>query len=219
MFIGHFGVGFAAKSVAPKVSLGMLFFAAQFADLLWPTLLLLGIETVRIAPGATAVAPLDFEHYPISHSLLALAGWSVALGIAYRLATRDRRGALVLGLLILSHWILDAIVHRPDLPLAPGVPIMVGLHAWSSPAITVAIELPLFFAGLWAYTKRTMPRNRQGSWALWSLVALLLLIYAGNLVGEPPPSVTAIAWIGQSQWLIVLWGLWIDRNREVRSGP
>lgn len=80
MLIGHFGVGFGAKSAAPKVSLGTLFIAAQFIDLLWPTLLLLGVETVRIVPGATVVTPLLFEHYPISHSLIAVFGWAGLVG-------------------------------------------------------------------------------------------------------------------------------------------
>src|SRR2546425_9670853 len=98
MFIGHFGVGFGAKAVAPRVSLGSLFLAGQFVDLLWPTFLLLGIERVRIDPGATRVTPLDFEYYPISHSLLAVLGWAVSLAVVYQLIRHYRRGAIVLGL-------------------------------------------------------------------------------------------------------------------------
>src|SRR4051794_16038384 len=120
MFIGHFGLGFAAKRIAPRVSLGTAFLAAQFVDLLWPTFLLMGVESVRIAPGATAVTPLVFEHYPISHSLLAIIGWGVALGAAYALITKNTRGAFVVGALVASHWVLDVIVHVPDLPLMPG---------------------------------------------------------------------------------------------------
>src|SRR6186997_1593750 len=120
MFIGHFGVAFAAKRPAPRVSLGTLFLAAQFIDLLWPILLLLGVERVRIAPGITTVTPLDFEYYPISHSLAAVLGWAVLVGGASFLVRRETRGALIVAALVVSHWFLDLLMHRPDLPLVPG---------------------------------------------------------------------------------------------------
>src|SRR5215210_623913 len=106
MFIGHFAVGFGAKTEQPKISLGTLFFAAQFLDLLWPTLLLLGWEKVTITPGSTAVAPLEFTSYPISHSLLAVLGWSVLWGLVYWLWRRNKAGALLVGFCVLSHWFL-----------------------------------------------------------------------------------------------------------------
>lgn len=216
MFIGHFGVGFGAKSLAPRVSLGALFAAAQFLDLLWPTLLLAGVETVRIAPGATAVTPLLFEHYPVSHSLVAVLVWSVlAGGVAFGLL-RDRRIAIVIGLLVASHWFLDLVVHRPDLPILPGGP-MVGLGAWNSLPLTLLIELSLFAAGVWLYVRTTKPRDRIGTWALAALVAFLLAIEFGNLFGDPPPSVSAIAWVGHAQWLLVPWAVWIDRHRAARE--
>lgn len=127
MFIGHFGAAFGAKTLAPEVSLGTLFLAAQFPDLLWSTLLLLGIESVRISPSETFVTPLIFEHYPISHSLLAVTGWALAAALAYLALRRGRRGAVLLGLLVISHWLIDAIVHRPDLPLFPGNSTLVGV--------------------------------------------------------------------------------------------
>lgn len=214
MFIGHFGVGFGAKSVAPRLSLGTLFVAAQFIDLLWPALLLLGLERVRIAPGATAVTPLVFEHYPFSHSLAAVVGWALFLGCAYLLLRKDRIGALVLGLLVVSHWGLDAIVHRPDLPLFPGSATLIGLDAWSSMPLTLAIELPLFALGAWLYARATSPSDAIGRWGLVGLLAFLLAIYAGNLLGPPPPHAGAIAWTGQAQWLLVLWAYWIDKHRR-----
>ena len=217
MFIGHFGAGFGAKSIAPKVSLGSLLLAAQFIDLLWPALLLLGVERVRIVPGATAVTPLLFEHYPISHSLLAVLGWAIFVGGTYFLVRRQRAGALVLALLVLSHWGLDALVHQPDLRLYPGSSMAVGLNAWSSLPLTLALELPLFALGVWLYVRATVAGDGVGRWGFWSLVAFLLAIYAGNLLGAPPPSAEAIAWVGQSQWLLVLWGYWIDAHR--RAAP
>jgi membrane-bound metal-dependent hydrolase YbcI (DUF457 family) len=214
MFIGHFGVGFGAKAVAPRVSLGILFLAAQFIDLLWPTLLLLGVERVRIAPGATVVTPLVFEHYPVSHSLLAVVAWAALLALAYLYLRRDRRGALVLGLAVISHWLLDAIVHQPDLPLFPGSAQLVGLDLWSSLPATLAIELPLFSGGAWLYARATQARDRIGRWGLWALVFFLIGIHAGNLFGPPPPDVMAIAWAGQLQWLLVLWAYWVDSHRD-----
>lgn len=214
MFIGHFGFGFGAKALAPKVSLGTLFLAAQFVDLLWPTLLLSGAERVRIEPGATAVTPLLFEHYPISHSLLAVLGWSLLVGFAYLLLRRDRLGAVVLGALVISHWALDAIVHRPDLPLFPGSATVIGLNGWSSLPITLALEVPLFALGAWLYSRATTPKDASGRWGFASLVLFLAIVYVGNLFGAPPPSAEAIAWVGQSQWLLVLWAYWVDNHRH-----
>lgn len=214
MFIGHFGVGFGAKSVAPKVSLGTLFLAAQFLDLLWPTLLLLGVERVRIEPGATAVTPLLFEHYPVSHSLLAVVGWAMLVGCIYLLLRRERIGAFVLGVLVISHWGLDAIVHQPDLPLFPGSATVIGLNAWSSLPLTLVIEVSLFALGVWLYARATTPADSMGRWGFGALVIFLLVIYAGNLFGAPPPNAEVIAWAGQSQWLLVVWGYWIDKHRR-----
>jgi hypothetical protein len=217
LFIGHFGFAFGAKRAARGVSLGTLFLAAQFIDLLWPALLLLGVERVRIAPGITAVTPLDFEYYPISHSLLAVAGWAVLVGGAHFLLRRRSRAALVLAALVVSHWLLDLLVHRPDLPLLPGTSRFVGLGAWSSLPLTLAIEVPIFLLGVWLYARTTVANNSRGRWGLWGLVAFLLVIYAGNLTGGPPPSVAAIAWLGQLQWLLVLWAYWVDRHRAMRA--
>jgi uncharacterized membrane protein len=214
MFIGHFGAGFGAKAAAPKTSLGTLFLASQFIDLLWPSLVLLGAERVRIAPGITRVTPLDFEYYPISHSLLAVTGWALLFALVYRVVSRYPRGAVVVGLLVMSHWFLDLIVHRPDLPLSPGSNVRVGLGLWSSLAGTVVVELFVFAVGVVIYLRRTRAVDRVGKWSLWLLLGFLLVIYIGNLFGPPPPSVSALAWVGQSQWLLIIWGYWIDRHRR-----
>jgi hypothetical protein len=214
MFVGHFAAGFGAKAVARPVSLGTLLLGAQFIDLLWPTLLLLGIEQVRIAPGTTVVTPLDFTHYPISHSLLGVACWGAVVGGVYWLARRQAVGALVVGLLVVSHWGLDAIVHRPDLPLAYGDSLRVGLGLWNSLPATLLVEGGLLVVGVWLYLRTTRARNRIGALGFWALVGLLVLIHATNLAGPPPPSVAAIAWAGQLQWLLVAMGWWVDRNRE-----
>lgn len=219
MFIGHFGLGFAAKRFAPALSLGTTFLAAQWLDLLWPTLLMLGVETVRIAPGATAVTPLIFEHYPISHSLVAVLGWAVVIGALYASRTRNVRGALLVGVLVLSHWLLDAIVHIPDLPLAPGSSILVGMGLWQSKLATLAVEIPIFTAGVWLYRRSTRAKDRIGHWGLIGLVVFLSLIYLGNLSGEAPPSLTVLAWVGQAQWLLVAWAYWVDAHRSDAPAP
>lgn len=214
MFIGHFAIGFAAKAAAPRVSLGTLFLAAQFTDLLWPTFLLMGLERVRIEPGATAVTPLVFEHYPYSHSLLAVLGWAVLLAGLHFLLVRERRSALVLAGLVVSHWLLDLLVHRPDLPIWPWGHAMVGLRLWSSLTLTLVLEVPLFMLGVWLYARGTRALDPAGRWGLVGLVLFLFVVYAGHVLGSPPPSVQAIAWLGQLQWLLVLWGYWLDRHRR-----
>jgi len=214
MFLGHFGVGLGSKSLAPKTSLGTLFLAAQFVDLLWPTLLLVGLERVEIAPGITRVTPLDFVHYPITHSLLAGIGWSLAFAAVYYALRRYPRGAWVCGAAVLSHWVLDLVVHRPDLLLIPGGTTRVGLGLWNSLPATLAAELLVCGGGLWLYLRATRARDRAGSIGLWALVGFLLLVYGANVFGPPPPSVAAIAWAGHAMWLLVIWGYWVDRHRE-----
>ncbi len=214
MFIGHFALGFAAKAAVPRVSLGTLFLAAQFIDLLWPTFLFMGLERVRIEPGATTVTPLVFEHYPWSHSLLAVLGWALLIGGLHFLLVRERRSALVLAGLVLSHWLLDLLVHKPDLPLWPWGGSQLGLRLWFSLPLTLALEVPLFMLGVWLYARSTRARDAAGRWGLVGLVLFLFVVYAGNVLGNPPPSVEVLAWIGQLQWLLVLWGYWVDRHRQ-----
>lgn len=218
MLIGHFAVAFAAKRAVPRVSLGVLVAATELIDLLWPLFLFAGWESVRIDPGNTAFTPLAFVHYPITHSLVGAAGWSILFGLLYWAFTRYAAGAVVVGLVAVSHWFLDALVHRPDLPLYPGSSPLIGLGLWNSVAGTVLLEGAMFLAAVWFYVSGTRPRDRVGRYALWSFVAFLLLIYVANLLGPPPPSVQAIAWAGLSLYLIPLWAGWFDRHRNVAGG-
>ena len=213
MFIGHFGVGFAAKRVAKRPSLGTLFLASQFIDLLWPVFLLTGLEKVAIDPGNTAFTPLNFIYYPFSHSLLGVLIWSVLFGIIYYLIKKDIKTLLLLGGLVTSHWILDLITHRPDLSLFPGSNIKVGLGLWNSVILTIIVEVLIFLGGAYIYMKTTRSQNKKGKFGLWGLIAFLLIIYIMNIVGPPPPSSQAIGIVGLTQWLLVLWAYWIDRNR------
>lgn len=217
MFIGHFGVGMAAKPACKDVSLGTLFLAAQLIDLLWPTLLLLGLESVVVAPGATKLTPLEFTHYPISHSLLAVLGWSALFAAVYYGLRRVAWPALICGALVASHWVIDALTHKPDLLLYPGGSAKIGLGLWNHPPFAIALEAALFFGGLYLYSRSTKPTSRVGVVALWSLVAFLVIIHLGNLYGPVPPSAAAVAWTSQAQWLLVAWGYWVDRHRRPGS--
>jgi membrane-bound metal-dependent hydrolase YbcI (DUF457 family) len=217
LFIGHFAVAFAAKRAAPSVSLGTLFVACELVDLIWPLLLLAGIERVRIDPGNTAFTPLDFVYYPWTHSLLMGVLWGVFLGLLYFLARKNARAAIIVGAVVLSHWFLDAIVHRPDLPIVPGGDLRVGLGLWSSVAGTLALEGLMFAAGLALYLRATKARDRAGAIGFWALIAVLLASYAGAAFGPLPPSVDAIAWAGLAGGaLTAAWGYWVDRHREAR---
>ena len=213
MFIGHFGVAFAAKRLAPRTSLATLILAAQFLDFLWPILLLLGFEHVRIVPGITKVQPFDFYDYPFSHSLTMALRWALAVGLIYYLLRRYIRGAWVAGVLVLSHWALDFLVHRPDLPLWPGGP-KDGLGLWNSWPATISAEVLLFGAGVWLYVTATRARDWVGRYALWSLVVFLFLGWLAATFGPPPPNVHQLAIGAMGMWLVVPWAWWADAHRE-----
>jgi hypothetical protein len=214
MFLGHFALGFAAKRAVPRVSLALLFAAAQLADLLWPVLVATGLEAVRIDPGNTAFTPLDFVSYPYSHSLVTLAVWGLLLGLAYRAwSGRNGRTLVVLAGLVLSHWVLDVASHRPDMPVYPGGPKL-GLGLWNSVAATLVVELTLFALGVWIYTRATRARDALGRWGFVGLVGFLLAAYFGAAFGPPPGSV-GMLWISGvvGGVILVSWSGWVDRHR------
>jgi membrane-bound metal-dependent hydrolase YbcI (DUF457 family) len=215
MFIGHFGIGFGVKKIAPKISLAYLFIAAQFLDLLWPTLLLLGFEHVKISPGITKATPLDFIDYPISHSLIMVLVWGIVLGFITWLFMKNYKYPVIIFICVISHWILDLIVHRPDLPIMPGDSVRVGFGLWNSPLIASIIEGIIFIVGVFLYYKYTSSNNKFGKYGLIALIALLIIIHIANITGPPPPNVTAIAWAGQLQWLFVIFAFYVDKNRVV----
>ncbi len=218
MFIGHFAVALAAKRAAPELSLGTLFLAAQLADLVWPTLVLLGVERFEIRPGITAVTPLDFIHYPWSHSLTAMALWGVALAVAWAAVRQGTpKAALIILAVVVSHWVLDWISHRPDMPLTIGGGTRLGLGLWNSMPATLAVEGALFAMCVAFYALTTRTLDRTGTWAFWGLVAFLVVVYLASLFGPPPPSTTAVAWSAQAIWLLVAWGYWVDRHRDQRG--
>lgn len=212
MLAGHLAVGLAATRVEPRVPLPAAVGAAFALDLLWPLLLLAGVESVRVHPHDTAFTSLAFEAYPWSHSLLTVAAWSLAAGAlaAARLGTRP---GLVLGGLVMSHWWLDAVMHRPDLPLWPGGPL-VGAGLWNSVAGTIAVEGALLVAGVAIYLRSTSARDATGRWAFAGLVALIGLLWITQPWSPPPPSAAAVAWGSLAMWLLLPWCAWIARHRR-----
>ncbi len=216
MFIGHFAVALAAKRAAPKTSLGTLLFGAQFLDLLWPPLTLLGIERFRIVPGITKMTPLDFESYPISHSLLMSVVWAALIGAIYLARRRYQAGALMMKIAVFSHWVLDWVTHRPDLQLAPGVATRVGLGLWNHPTAAIVIESAMFLLAIASYMAQTRAKDAIGRWGFAGFILATALIYVMDVSAPPPPSWQVVAWSAIALWLFVLWAAWADRHREPR---
>jgi hypothetical protein len=216
MFLGHFALAFAARRAEKGASLGTYMAAAQLPDLIWPYLLLAGVERVSIVPGDTAFTPLRFDSYPISHSLLTVAAWGVLFGAAHWWRRWRARAAVLLGLLVLSHWILDFVTHRPDLPIAPGLPWKVGLGLWNSVAGTLVVEAILFVTAVWLYLRSTRPRDGVGRYAMAAFLALLVVIYLAAAFGPPPPSARAVALSTTPGILFAVWASWADRHRAQR---
>jgi membrane-bound metal-dependent hydrolase YbcI (DUF457 family) len=217
MFIGHFGLGFGAKKAAPAISLGILFMAVQFLDLLWPTLLVLNLEHAVIKQGTNNSQPIAFTDYPISHSLLLVMLWAFLFGFVYWLFKKNIRSAIIIALCVMSHWFLDLIVHLPDLPLYPGNSPMLGLKLWNSFIGTLLVEGSIFITGVVLYLRTTVAKNPKGNIGLWVLIALLVISYTANIFGPAPADMNAVEWAGQLQWIFVILAFWVDRNRTINS--
>lgn len=214
MFIGHFGVGFGAKKISPEISLGTSFLAAQFIDLLWPFFLMAGLEKVEIDPGNTELTPLNFVSYPYTHSLTGTLIWAMLFALVYYLWKKQGKESLVYALLVLSHWFLDFITHRPDLPLSFSENTKVGLGLWNNATAAMVIESVIFITGVYLYAKSTRPISKTGFYALAGLVIFFVAVFFMNAKGDPPPNADVIPYVGLAQWLFVFWGYWIDRNRQ-----
>ena len=217
MVIGHYAVGMAAKKWAPRTSLGTLIAAGAFLDLLWPVLVLAGIEIVAVTPGITPVTPLTFVSYPWSHSRLMSVVWGLLFAAGYFVARRYAAGVIAVGILVVSHWVLDVVMHVPDLPLVPWGGPRLGLGVWNSVPLSLAVELGLFGACVWIYLDATTSRDGIGAWGFVLLIFLMLLIYVGALFGPPPPSANAVAWGDMGQWLVIALAAWVDRHRRAQS--
>ena len=213
MFVGHYGVAFAARGAEPRIPLWLFFLAVQAVDVLWCVLVLAGVEKVSIVPGISPSTPLRFDYYPYTHSLMAAIGWSaVAFGL-YRFATRYQgspRPAFILALAVASHWFLDLVVHNPDLDLTDEN-FKVGLGLWDYPWTEKALELAIFFGGLAYYLSRRRELNRNHRAAAIVLCLLLAGLQLGSDAG-PPPSVRIVVASGLVLYLLlVLAAFFIER--------
>jgi hypothetical protein len=218
MFIGHYAVGLASKKLAPRASLGVLIAAPILLDLLWSIFLLVGWEHVSVEPNPNPFLRLTFDAYPISHGLLAVVGWATLFAAVYFGLTRYRAGALVIWMGVISHWVMDYIVHRPDLPLYAGGTRLVGLGMWNHRWAAIAVELVLFAVGIWIYLQQTQAKDKIGVYAFWGFVVFLLLAYGAAAFGPPPPaSVKKLALVTLCTVLLIPWAWWCDNHREARD--
>jgi hypothetical protein len=214
MGIGHLGLAFASKRLAPRLSLGVLLLAGLFLDVVWSVSLAAGIEHARIVPGITAANSLDLYDYPISHSLVGALVWTSLFAGIVLLATRSAAAGWVAAAGVGSHWLLDVVSHRPDVPVLPHGPYW-GLGLWSSIPATLLVESGLLLAGVFIYARSTSARDRIGGIGLWVLVGFFLLAHLGATLGPPPPSMTAVAAGNALLVLPLLAAVVIDRHRRV----
>src|SRR2546430_6320007 len=194
MFVGHYGVSFASKSADRSIPLWVLFIAVQLLDVAWAPFVLLGIEKVRIVPGITASSPLDLYYMPYTHSLIAALLWSAVAFAAYRLlAPRGgSKAALIVGAAVFSHWVLDLLVHRPDLPLYDNT-AKVGFGLWNYPVPAFLLELAVLFGGMYLYLKATEPVSRAGRYGMVIFGIAMAAVQWIAFFGPPPVSDKAAA--------------------------
>jgi hypothetical protein len=215
MFVGHYGPSFAAKALIKPVPLWVLFLAVQLLDVFWSIFVILGIEKVRIAPGITATNPLDLYYMPYTHSLAAAILWSLAALALYRVLFRSSGwpAAGVVGAAVFSHWILDLLVHRPDLPLYDDA-VKVGLGLWNYPAAAFALEVAFLFGGMVLYFRATEPVGAGGRYGMVIFGFVMLAVQSLVFFGPPPSSDKAAAVTALGSYFVfagVAW--WLERKR------
>ena len=218
MLVGHLAAGFVAKRVEPKISLGTLVLASMLSDFLLYVFMVAGIEHVRFKPVRGAANYFDASDIGMSHSLLMTAIWGALFAGAYFLRRRYARGAWVLFMAALSHWLLDFVAHRPDMPLAPGAQMNLGLGLWTSVPATVIVEGGFWLLAIILYARATRPKKRTGVYAFWGVIALLTLAWYNNIAGAPPPSALAAGISGFIFFsLVVAWAYWMNRLRPAQA--
>lgn len=215
MFIGHYGISFAARSFEKTIPLWLLFLAVQFVDVVWAILVLAGIEKVRIVPGITATNPLDLYYMPYTHSLVGAAVWSLIALAAYKFARGGpTAGAVLIGLAVVSHWVLDLIVHIPDLPIYDNT-AKVGLGLWNYPATAFGLEIVLLFGGLVLYIRSSTARSQIGRFGMPALAVILVGLQAIVFFGAPPESPSAAAVTALFAFLLfAALAFWLERYRQ-----
>jgi hypothetical protein len=215
MFVGHYGPSFGANAAEKRLPLWLLFLAVQFVDVMWVVFVLLGIEKVRIVPGITASSPLDLYYMPYTHSLVGALGWSLLAFVVCQAVPRLRglRTGLILSGAVFSHWVLDLIVHRPDLALYDNVYKM-GLGVWNNRVPAFILEMAVLFGGSWTYA-RTIPRKGR----LVVFVAVLAALqFAGTFASSPPSSDRNEAFTALFfYFLLALIAGWVGRGQAAVS--
>lgn len=217
MFVGHYAVGLAAKRFAPRTSLGALMAAPILLDLLWPVFVLVGWEHVSIISHPNPFLRLQFDSYPITHGLLAAAGWATLFASVYFGFTRYLAGAITIWIGVASHWLLDYVVHRPDLPLYAGSNRLLGLGLWNRRWIAVAVELAVLAAGAAIYLFQTRAKDKMGSFGFGAFVSALIALYAAVVFGPTPQSVRQVSIGALLSLLFIPLAWWFDSHREPRD--
>ena len=225
MFIGHFAPAFAAGAISPESPrLGTLFVAAQLVDWAFFLFVLAGIEDMRIVPGITAMNPLDLHHMPYTHSLAGTAAFALVFGVIVWRVTRNAVAGVWAGLVVVSHWLIDLLVHRPDLTLAGG-PDRLGLGLWDRPLVAIPLELAITLIAFIWYIRAT--KGPVGPPLI--LIAVMLVLQAINWFAPEPTTMsvwlpiaslvafailTALAtWVGRTRWHKRQSGLAVARAR------
>lgn len=220
MFVGHYGVAFAAGRHEKRIPLWAYCLAVQWVDVLWTVLVLCGVEKVHIQPGVNPSGPLVFDYYPYTHSLMAAVGWGAVAFGAYRLFTRmkgSQAAAAVLALCVASHWVLDFLVHQPDLDLVDESR-KVGLGLWNYPLIDLGLEFVLLFGGL-AYFLAKAPELSKGRRVALGLACLLMgLVQLAGSFGPPPPSVQVMAVSGLVIYVAFTVAVYFIAGRRAPAG-
>jgi hypothetical protein len=216
MFVGHLAVAMAAKKVDRTTSLVWYLAAANLVDLIWPILLLAGVERVQIDPGNTIFTPLDFELYPWTHSLLMGVVWGGLLGLAASRFGVSKAGAITIAALVPSHWLLDFLTHRPDLPLVPWGGGVYGLGLWNSLAGTLLVEGALWALSIALFLSVNRVQGWKGHLALWSFVLVSTFLWVSGPFSPPPPDAGSLAYFALIGWIILPWGWWIERTSGAR---
>jgi hypothetical protein len=217
MLVGHVAVGLTVKRLQPTLSLGTLVCAAMLADLLWCIFMIAGLEHVQFKPGRGAANYFVATNIAMSHSLLMDGLWAALFAAIYFGVRRDRRGAWIVFFAVLSHWVLDFISHRPDMPLAPNVPTYLGLGLWNSVPAAVLVEGSFWFIAVILFAHATNARKRAGGYWYWIAVAILTLLWYNNLTGPPPPDPYLAPFASLVLFsLAVAWAYWMNSLRPTR---
>jgi hypothetical protein len=215
MFIGHWAPALVAATDRRAPSLGVLFIGAQLLDWAFFAFLLLGAEHMRMVPGITAMNPMDLYDMPYTHSMLGAVVWSAMFAVAVWLPKVDTRAALLGAGVVFSHWVLDLVVHRPDLTIIGGDPRL-GLGLWNSPLIEMPLEVGLTAAALLFYLTRTRAKSPRSTFTVALLVLLLATAQAINWFGPQATKATpGTSYLALAAYAVVsLAAFWLGRTRE-----